>query len=204
MSVCQTIQVTGVLSYEGVPVVFPELPLGGTNEGKPFWSAPVPGGSADVVWSADQWNVIFVDAGWFSTEDVATPELVQTWEPVEGSAGTPIVKCVVEPCCENPLAVLESQVELDILEAAREGILTERNAHVMGIDPFTFLLVLLLAEVDEGDGTWDGCGACGLKDAVYGNPKDAILGGALTAANSHILGISRGQFFALKAIAETL
>lgn len=107
------------------------------------------------------------------------------------------------PCCENPAAILESHADTDILEAVREGIITHRNAYRLGIEPWGFILLLLLAGVDEGDGEWDGCGACGLRDAVYGNPKQAILGGALTANNASTVGISRGQFYILKAIAET-
>jgi hypothetical protein len=109
-----------------------------------------------------------------------------------------------EPCCENPAAVLKSYADADILEAAVEGILTAKNAHSLGITPFGFLTILLLAEIDSGDGTWDGCGACGLEAAVYGNPSAAIANGTLNAGNAHALGLSRGEFYILKAIAESL
>jgi hypothetical protein len=72
----------------------------GISNGKPYYEKT---GNQDplILWVEDAWRIYDSidneDTWYFSTEDVATPDLVTTWTVLEGQAPAPTVTAQTEP-----------------------------------------------------------------------------------------------------------
>ena len=105
------ITITGTLTSDGsTPVVFPTLYCAVVSDGRGGWNdsglVVTPEGIDYIcVYAWGSWRLQKRDsseplASWFSTEDVTTPDLVQTWSAQEPATGTPVVTI------ERPLAIV--------------------------------------------------------------------------------------------------
>ncbi len=66
-----------------------------------------PPGSGDkiVEWAAGSWGAKnHIDLGWYSSEDVATPDLVETWTPDFAATGDPVIELVIGVETPAPIA----------------------------------------------------------------------------------------------------
>jgi hypothetical protein len=90
--------VTGVLTnFFGDPVTMPMVGIyQGTNAGKPLYYGAGSPTDPYISWDGALFTLITGDnSGTFtSSEDVPTPELVNTWVPQGGATGTPIISVV--------------------------------------------------------------------------------------------------------------
>lgn len=98
-----SLHVTGTLTDGTDPVVFPALLEAGTASGKTVYTdlgGYYGAGGYDYIciWTVpgDLFQLVkFVSgtpvAAWYSTDDVATPDLVTTWLPSGSATGTPVV-----------------------------------------------------------------------------------------------------------------
>lgn len=96
----QYVMVTGALTDGTNPVVFPHLRYYVDYSGKPSFQSidlpPVSGVYGIIVWDTNHWSMRYFDgliliAEWRSSEDVASPELVETWTAQGDATGDPVV-----------------------------------------------------------------------------------------------------------------
>ena len=98
--------VTGTLTSDGsTPVTFPPLVYNGTVNGKPQYHAA--GDTHYVNWTVEGEWYLQVDGGalWFSTDNVATPDLVTTWSADSPATGTPVVAAAVSNSAQAKAAI---------------------------------------------------------------------------------------------------
>lgn len=88
-----TLHITGTLTNDGsTPFTFPVLYHDAVVNGKVRYLDPT--GQYFAIWSGGTWQLGSNDtpeAYWNSSEDVATPDLVETWTPVNPATGHPVV-----------------------------------------------------------------------------------------------------------------
>jgi hypothetical protein len=95
--------VSGTLTYNSDPVVFPEMPYVGLENARPQFLVTVDTQTYSVTWMETEWVAVANgDMIWESSADVATPDLVPTgawnestnphaWKPMSPAGGVPSV-----------------------------------------------------------------------------------------------------------------
>lgn len=125
-----SLRITGTLAFNGTPVVFPTLvrtPY--LSKGKPGYNVTgawddedeVPATESYMsVWSSSRWYLFgLAGVNWTSLENVASPDLVQTWTPQGFASGIP---SVTDSSFTAPAAVLAVQSSgANFLETAFAG-----------------------------------------------------------------------------------
>lgn len=86
-----SIIVAGDLTTDGTtPAVFPQLDYDGPLNGKPSYTAS---DGSSAIWDVSIWLLTHgpTSMQWLSYDAVATPDLVDTWEPDSPATGTPVL-----------------------------------------------------------------------------------------------------------------
>jgi hypothetical protein len=156
----------------------------GISNGKPYYEKT---GNQDplILWVQDAWRIydsIDNEENWyFSTEDVATPDLVTSWDVDQGSSPAPAVIAQAEPSITSSTLIAEYEPG-ERIASYRRYLVSDGQENVQGI----FKRQHVWAYSDN--------------DPLYPDNLEAIKLGLLALNNEEKADIERGQFYMDKAI----
>jgi hypothetical protein len=115
--------------YYGQPVTTPlEFLFAGFQGDKPVYAA---GPLSNVMWFGNQWAWYLDEVlAFYSTQDVATPDLVTSWTPNGSATGTPVVTAAVASAAQVISAVNGSVAASALVTASASGASTGAVAAV--------------------------------------------------------------------------
>jgi hypothetical protein len=110
----RVMRITGELTSDGsTPFVFPDLPFTEITGGKPQYGVDFSGVEFFATRAASEWQLGDFTNGifWTSPEDVATPDLVETWTPESPATGTPTVTAHPATAAQVIAAINAAEIE---------------------------------------------------------------------------------------------